>query len=99
MFYLQFYQENKIESYEKLYYIIKQKYPNITSKHLNDIIASNIPHDIKAAIKHNYKYFNKIFSNHKHSYQMDILIYIPDDYLVFININTRYAILDLISDR
>jgi hypothetical protein len=39
-----------------------------------------------------------IFINHRHLNQIDILFNTPDDYLVIININTRYAILESIPD-
>jgi ribosomal protein S17E len=91
--------KTKWKSFEKLNPIVKQKHPNITSKQLREIIASNITHDIKTPLKSHSKYFNKIFSNHRHSYQMDLLINNPTNYLVLININTRYVILKSIADR
>jgi hypothetical protein len=60
--------QTKWKSFEKLYRIVKQKYPNITSKDLKYLIDNNIIHDIKTPIKYNSKFNNKIVSNHQHSY-------------------------------
>jgi hypothetical protein len=66
--------QTKWKSFEKLYPVAKQKYPNITSKHLKYLLDNNITHDIKIPIKQNSKYNNKIVSNHRHSYQMNIFL-------------------------
>jgi hypothetical protein len=66
--------QTKWKSFEKLYPIVKEKYPNITSNHLKYLIDNNITHDIKTPIKSNSKFNNKIVCNHRHSYQMDIFV-------------------------
>jgi hypothetical protein len=71
---ISFIKQTKWKSCEKLYPIVKQKYPNITSKHLKYLIDNNITHHIKTPIKYSSKYNNKIVSNHRHSYQMDIFV-------------------------
>jgi hypothetical protein len=105
--------QTKWKSFEKLYPIIKQKYPKITSKHLKYLIDNNITHDIKTPIKQNSKFNNKIVSNHRHSYQMDIFVNrntknntnknssstIYSYYLILININTRYVELYHLQNR
>jgi hypothetical protein len=91
--------QTKWKSFEKLYPIVKQKYPKITSKHLKYLIDNNITHDIKTPIKSNSKFNNKIVSNHRHSDQMDIFVNNQAKnnissypyYLILININTRYV--------
>jgi hypothetical protein len=75
------------------------KYSNITSKQLKDLIDFNMTQDIKTSIKHNSKFFNKIYSNLRHSYQKDIRVNNFDDYLVIININTRFVVLESIPDK
>jgi hypothetical protein len=106
--------QTKWKSFEKLYPIIKQKYPNITSKHLKYLFDNNITHDIKTPIKQNSKFNNKIVSNHRHSYQMDIYVNqtknntntnssstppIYPYYFILININTRYVELYHLQNR
>jgi hypothetical protein len=66
--------QTKWKSFEKLYPIIKQQYPNITSQRLKYLIDNNITHDLKTPIKYNSKFNNKILSNHRHSYQRDIFV-------------------------
>jgi hypothetical protein len=61
---------SKWKSFNKLYPIVKSKYPNINRKHLHTLIANNITHDVTQPEKLNFKYFNKVYSNHKHSYQI-----------------------------
>jgi hypothetical protein len=51
--------QTKWKSFEKLYSIIKEKYPKITSKHLKYLIDNNITHDIKSPVKDNSKYLIK----------------------------------------
>jgi hypothetical protein len=66
--------QTKWKSFEKLYPIVKQKYPKLTSKILKHLIDNNINHDIKTPVKYNSKFNKKIVSNHRHSYQMDIFV-------------------------
>jgi hypothetical protein len=66
--------QTKWKSINKLHPIVKEKYPSVTSKHLKYLIDNNITQDIKIPIKYNSKYNNKIVSNHRHSYQMDICV-------------------------
>jgi hypothetical protein len=99
--------QTKWKSFEKLYPIVKPKYPKITSKHLKYLIDNNITHDIKTPIKQNSKYNNKIVSNHRHSSQMDIFLNntknntlnIYPYYLILININTRYVEIHHLQNR
>jgi hypothetical protein len=104
--------QTKWKTFEKLYPIIKQKYPNLTSKHLKYLIDNNITHDRKAPDKYNSQFNNKIVSNHRHSYQMDIYVNntknntssfstttIYPYYLLLININTRYVELSHLQNR
>jgi hypothetical protein len=99
--------QTKWKSFETLYPIVKQKYPNVTSKHLKYLIDNNITHDIKTPIKQNSKYNNKIVSNHRYSYQMDIFVNntknntstIYSYYLILININTCYVELHHLQNR
>jgi hypothetical protein len=65
---ISFMKPTKWKSFKKLYPIVKQKYPNITSKHLKYPIDTNITHDIKTPIKYNSRFNNKIVSNRRHSY-------------------------------
>jgi hypothetical protein len=91
----------KWKSFNKLYPIVKQKYPNITSKHRKYLLNNNITHDIKTPVKYNSKFNQKIVSNHRHSYQIDIFVNNTSNtsssstiypyYLILININTRYV--------
>jgi hypothetical protein len=102
--------KTKWKSFEKLYSIFNQKYPTITSKHLKYLIDNNITHDIKTHIKQNSKFNNKIVSNHRHSYEMDIFVNnntknntfststIYSYYLILIN-NTRYVALYHLQNR
>jgi hypothetical protein len=53
---------------------------------------------MKTLIKRNSSFYKEIFSNHRHSYQIDFLINTPANYLPLININTRYSIFESISD-
>jgi hypothetical protein len=98
---------SKWKSFNKLYPIVKEKYPNINRKHLHSLIANNITHDVKPSTKLNSKYFNKVYSNHRHSYQMDIFV---NDckhtdittflyYLILINNNTRVVKLIHTTDK
>jgi CRISPR/Cas system-associated endonuclease Cas1 len=87
--------KTKDKSFEKLYCIITYKYPNITSIHLKDIIT----HNIKIHFIHNSKYFIQIFTNQRYSCQMNIIINTLNDYLVFISINTLFAVLKSIHNR
>jgi hypothetical protein len=104
--------QTKWKSLDKLYPIVKKKYPKITSKHLKYLLDNNITHDIKTPIKQNSKYNNKIVSNHRHSYQMDIFVNqtknnicsstsssIYPYYLILININTRYVEIHHLQNR
>jgi ribosomal protein S17E len=91
--------KTKWKSFETLYAIIKNKYHNITSKRVRNIINSNMTHNIKTHTEHNSKCYSKIFSNHIHSYQIDILINSPNSYIALINNNTQYAILESLTDR
>jgi hypothetical protein len=104
---ISFIKSSKWNFFNKLYPIVKSKYPNINRKHLQTIIANNITHDLTQPEKLNSKYFNKVCSNHRHSYQMDIFV---NDckrtdltkrpyYLIFININTRFIKLIPINDK
>jgi hypothetical protein len=108
---ISFIKQTKWESFEKLYPIVKEKYPSITSKHLID---NNITLDIKTPIKYNSKFNNKIVINHRYSYQMDIFVNNSSSnaknntnisstiylyYLIRININTRYIELYHLGDR
>jgi hypothetical protein len=79
---------------------VKEKYSNITSKHLKYRIDNKIDHDIKTPMKYNSKFNNKRVSNLRHFYQMDIFenntisstkSNIYPYYLILININTRYV--------
>jgi hypothetical protein len=103
--------QTKFKSFNKLYPIVKEKYPNITTKHLKYLIDNNITHDIKTLVKYNSKFNNKIVSNHRHSYQMDIFVNntknnssfststIYPYYLILININTCYVELHHLQNR
>jgi hypothetical protein len=91
--------KTKWKSFEKLHSIIKQKYVYIESKQLLEIRASNYTRDIKTLIKHNSKFYNKIYSSHRESYKMNILINSSDDYLISININISYQILESIPNE
>jgi hypothetical protein len=98
---------SKWKSFNKLYPIVKEKYPNINRKHLHSLIANNIIHDVKQPTKLNSKYFNKVYSNHGHSYQM--YIFVNDCkhtdittfpyYLIFINLPNSVVKLIHITDR
>jgi hypothetical protein len=100
--------QTKWKSFEKLYPISKQKYPNIKSNHLKYLIDNNYNHDIKTPRKYNSKIFNKIVSNHRHSYQMNIFVNNTKNnssstlyqyYLILISINTRYVELHHLKNR
>jgi hypothetical protein len=102
--------QTKRKSFETLYPIVKQKYPKITSKHLKYLIDNINTHDIKTPVKQNSKFNNKIVSNHRHSYQMDIFVNnntknITDSstiypyYLILINITIRYVEIHHIQNR
>jgi hypothetical protein len=104
--------QTKWKSFKKLYPIIKKKYLKITSKHLKYLINNNITHERITHVKQNSK-FNKIVSNHRHSYQMDIFVnnntknnsssfsttIIYPYYLILININTHYVELYHLKNR
>jgi hypothetical protein len=103
--------QTKWKSFEKLYPIVKQQYPNITSKHLKYLIDNSITQDIKTPVKYNSKFNNKILSNHRHSYQMDIFVnktknntepsttsIIYPNYLILINKNTLYVEIHHLQD-
>ena len=65
-----FIQKLHLRTFNKIMPHVSEKYPNATEEQVKDIIKDMI-HDPKRL--NQKQYYNKIFSDHLHAWQMDLL--------------------------
>ncbi len=83
-----------IRSFDKIYKHVHKQYPSIPKHTIRSIVDDRVK-DPTNTRKTQRKYMNKLFSNHIHNYQMDLLdnrsTSTPRYWYIFINVNTKYA--------
>ncbi len=83
-----------LRTFDKIYKHVHKQYPDIPKHTIRSIVNDRVkdPNNIRKVQR---KYMNKLFSNHIHNYQMDLLDngndITPRYWYIFINVNTKYV--------
>ena len=96
--------KQKFRSANKSLPYLMKKFPDVDEDRLLEILRTHIVHDLSMRkINENTKYFNKVFSQSTRGWTIDLFVYqrgsSPPYFLIFINQNTRYAVVIPIQNR